>query len=132
VQYVVTTTMLRRNVLRACVAARYANGLPLTSGQDEQNRAQLRSAQNWLLECRGEITHEDPALAVLVGLSLTLPSLQAVLLFEQLPPTLPTETLARQAERLLISYLTGAGASACFRYPTRVPNAFSRCDQSCV
>jgi hypothetical protein len=76
---------LLRNILRACVAARFTNELMLSRSQVDQTREQLRSAQEWLLECREEITHDDPVVAVRVGFYSTLQSLQTALLFENLP-----------------------------------------------
>jgi hypothetical protein len=84
---------LRRNILRACVAARFTNELMLSRSQVDQTREQLRSAQEWLLECREEITHDDPVVAVRVGFYSTLQSLQTALLFENLPEDLPISTL---------------------------------------
>jgi hypothetical protein len=61
------TATLRRNILRACVAARFTNELMLSRSQVDQAREQFRSAQEWLLECREEIRHDDPVVAVRVG-----------------------------------------------------------------
>jgi AcrR family transcriptional regulator len=109
VQLVASMATLRRNVLRACVAARFTNELVLSGSQVDQAREQLRSAQEWLLECRGEITHDDPVMAVRVGFYSTLQSLQTALLFENLPEDLPIGTLVSETGRLLTAYLTCAG-----------------------
>jgi hypothetical protein len=100
---------LRRNILRACVAARFTNELMLSRSQVDQTREQLRSAQEWLLECREEITHDDPVVAVRVGFYSTLQSLQTALLFENLPEDLPISTLVSETARLLTGYLTCTG-----------------------
>lgn len=69
-------------------------------------RERLHSAQEWLLECREEITHDDPVAAVRVGFYSTLQSLQSALLFENLPEDLPISTLVSETARLLTGYLT--------------------------
>src|SRR5208282_4291024 len=60
VGFVATTATRRRNVLRACVAARYATDLALSSIQVARSREQLRRIHDWLLQCRDEIAHGDP------------------------------------------------------------------------
>jgi AcrR family transcriptional regulator len=106
VAYVAATTILRRNILRACVAARYATDLELSSIQVARSRAQMRRVHDWLLECKHEILHPDPKMAVRVGVQLTLQSLQTALLFGQIPADLSRKHLIAEAERMLLSYLT--------------------------
>jgi AcrR family transcriptional regulator len=108
-QHVASTATLRRNVLRACVTARFAKELVMSRSQLAQSRQQLSSAQAWLLECRDEIRHEDPVVATRIGLYSALQSLQTALLFEDLPAELPIGTLVSETARLLTRYLTGAG-----------------------
>jgi AcrR family transcriptional regulator len=113
VGFVAATTSRRRNILRACVAARYATDLALSSIQAARSRDQLGHVHDWLLQCREEIAHRDQRMAVRVGVYLTLQSLQTALLFEQLPADLPQRQLVAEAERMLLSYLTdGRGTSA--------------------
>jgi AcrR family transcriptional regulator len=106
VGFVATTTIRRRNILRVCVAARYATDLKLSSIQATRSREHMRGVQDWLLECKGEISHPDPKLAVRVGVYLTLQSLQTALLFEQIPADLSQRRLIAEAERMLLCYLT--------------------------
>jgi AcrR family transcriptional regulator len=105
VRLVADTTTRQRNVLRACVAARFSTDLTLSSIQMARSRRLLRRLHDWLLERRHEITHPDPPMAVRVGLYLSLQSLQTALLFEQLPTSVPPILLIREAERMLLSYL---------------------------
>lgn len=106
VQMVASVAILRRNILSACVAARFTKELTMSRAQSDQALERARSAQKWLLECRGEITHDDPVMAVRVGFYSTLQSLQTALLFENLPGDLPVQTLILETARLLTSYLT--------------------------
>jgi AcrR family transcriptional regulator len=113
VGFVAATTTRRRNILRACVAARYATDLALSSIQVARSRDQLRRVHDWLLQCKGEIAHRDQEMAVRVGVYLTLQSLQTALLFEQFPADLPPRRVVAEAERMLLNYLTdGRGSSA--------------------
>ena len=106
VGFVAATTIRRRNILRACVAARYATDLALSSIQAARSREHMRRVQDWLLECKEEISHPDPKMAVRVGVYLTLQSLQTALLFEQIPADLSQRHLIAEAERMLLCYLT--------------------------
>jgi AcrR family transcriptional regulator len=108
VRLVAAISTLRRNILRACIAARFTNEMIISRSQLNQSREQLQSARDWLLECRDEIKHENPVLAVRVGTYSALQSLQIALLFEALPEELPIDTLINETARLLTSYLTGA------------------------
>ena len=112
VRQVASMATLRRNVLRACMAARFTKELTLSRSQLARSRRQVGSAQAWLLECRDEIRHEDPVVAVRIGFYSALHSLQTALLFEDLPADLPIGTLVSETARLLISYLTGAGETS--------------------
>lgn len=106
VGFVASTTTRRRNVLRACVAARYATELTLSPIQVARSRDQLHRIHAWLLECKDEIAHVDQKMAVRVGVYLALQSLQTALLFEQLPADLPPRRLIVEAQRMLFNYLT--------------------------
>jgi AcrR family transcriptional regulator len=112
VDFVAATTTRRRNILRACITARYATDLALSSIQIARTRDQLQRVHDWLLQCRAEFAHDDPPRAVRVGVYLTLQSLQTALLFEQLPADLPPSRLILEARRMLLSYLTGGRTSA--------------------
>jgi AcrR family transcriptional regulator len=105
VGFVAATTILRRNILRACVAARYAADLELSSIQVARSRDQMRRVHDWLLECKNEISHPDPRMAVRVGVYLTLKSLQTALLFEKIPADLSEKHLIAEAERMLLRSL---------------------------
>jgi AcrR family transcriptional regulator len=106
VGFVAAKTIRRRNFLRTCVAARYATDLELSSIQAARSREQMRLVQDWLLECKEEISHPDPKVAVQVGVHLTLRSLVTALLFEQIPADLSQRHLIAEAERMLLCYLT--------------------------
>ena len=69
VGFVAATTTRRRNILRACVAARYATDLALSPNQAIRAREQLRRVHDWLLQCRDEIVHGDPQMAARTLLS---------------------------------------------------------------
>jgi AcrR family transcriptional regulator len=107
VEFVAAMTTRRRNILRACVAARYTTDLELSPNQTARSRAQMRRIHDSLLQCRDEIVHADPKTAVRVGVYLTLQSLQTALLFEQLPADLTPRRLVSEATLMLLSYLTG-------------------------
>jgi AcrR family transcriptional regulator len=106
VGFVAATTIRRRNILRACIAARYATELELSSNQTARSRNDMRRVHDWLLECKKEISHPDPRTAVRVGVYLSLQSLQTALLFEKIPADLSRKQLIVEAERMLLSYLT--------------------------
>ena len=108
VGFVASTTTRRRNVLRACVAARYATELTLSPIQVARSRDHLHRIHAWLLQCKDEIAHHDRKMAVRVGVYLALQSLQTALLFEQLPADLPPRRLIVEAQRMLLNYLTDA------------------------
>lgn len=95
----------RRRLMRAFVAARFTAQLALRPADVEATRARMQSMRDWLLACRDEIRHPEPAVAVRAGLYLVLQSLQMALLFEDLPDELPPERLADEAARMLCAYL---------------------------
>lgn len=107
----------RQKVIRACVTGRFTATLQMTPQDIEDARALMGIMRDWLLACRDEIRHEQPATAVRVGLYMCLQSLQTALLFETLPPEISRATIVREAKRMLGSYLgvTMQAASAEYR-----------------
>lgn len=95
----------RQKVIRACVTGRFTATLQMTPQDVEDSRALMELMRDWLLVCREEIRHEDPATAVRVGLYMCLQSLQTALLFENLPPAVSRETIVTEAKRMLGRYL---------------------------
>src|SRR5262245_57774366 len=68
-------------VIRACVAAHFNASLDLNpADQNVVREEMMQLLGDWLLECRDEIRHENPELAVRCGLYMCLQSLQTALL----------------------------------------------------
>ncbi len=102
---VAQTTMRRRRLARACVAARYRADLVLSAAQTARLRATMQRMTDWLLDCRAEMDHFNPDIGVRAGTYLALQGLQNALLFEELPADLPEQALIAEAERMLLRYL---------------------------
>jgi AcrR family transcriptional regulator len=96
----------RRRLIRAFVAARFGAQLKLGARETAVARERMQALQAWLLQARPEVTHPEPEIAVRAGLYLVLQSLQTALLFEELPPELPPGRLVKEAQRMLVAYLT--------------------------
>lgn len=102
----ITDVHLRRQkVIRACVTGRFTATLQMTPQDMQDARALMEIMRNWLLACRDEIKHPQPAIAVRVGLYICLQSLQTALLFENLPPEIPRDTIVSETKRMLVRYL---------------------------
>jgi AcrR family transcriptional regulator len=101
----------RRRLLRAFVAARFTAQLALRPADLDAARERMQAMRDWLLACREEIAHPEPAVAVRAGLYLVLQSLQTALLFEELPAELPPGRLAEEAARMLLAYLQAEPAA---------------------
>jgi AcrR family transcriptional regulator len=102
--------LLRRRLLRAFVAARFNAQLALRPADLDAARARMATMRDWLLECRAEIAHPQPEVAVRAGLYLVLQSLQTALLFEELPADLPASRLVDEAVGMLHAYLEAVPA----------------------
>ena len=109
---VAETTMRRRRLVRACVAARYRADLVLTPAQSDRLRARTQRLIDWLLECRSELDRPDSRNSIRAGMFIALQGLQSALLFEELPPELPEATLIAEAERMLLRFLAAPVAKA--------------------
>jgi AcrR family transcriptional regulator len=94
-------------VIRACVSAHHNASLVLNPAELAAAREHMmRIMGDWLLACRDEIRHENPALAVRCGLYMCLQTLQSSLLFEPLTLSADREALVNEAKRMLVRYLT--------------------------
>jgi AcrR family transcriptional regulator len=94
-------------VIRACVSAHHNSSLVLNPAELAAAREHMMKIMgDWLLACRDEIRHENPALAVRCGLYMCLQTLQSSLLFEPLTLSADREALANEAKRMLVCYLT--------------------------
>jgi len=99
--------LLRKRVIRACVAGRFTAAQAVSPEVAAEARASMVAMQTWLLACRDEIRHEKPEVAVRLGLYYCLQSLQTALLFDALPPEFPPSLAIAESKRLLARYLSG-------------------------
>jgi len=94
-------------VIRACISAHYNASLDLNPAELEAAREHMMGMMgNWLLACRDEIRHENPALAVRCGLYMCLQTLQTTLLFKPLTLSADRNEIVTEAKRMLVRYLT--------------------------
>ena len=105
IDMIVSVHTLRQKVIRACVTGRFTATLQMTPQDLEDARELMGILRNWLLACRDEIGHEQPEIAVRVGLYICLQSLQTALLFENLPPEISRDTIVGETKRMLARYL---------------------------
>ena len=61
--------------------------------------------RDWLAECRAEVRHPQPELAIALGLGLVLQTLQTALVFDRVPGGLSFEAYREEMALLLLRYL---------------------------
>lgn len=98
---------MHRQLTQALLASRITATPQDTAAQHTQSAAQVEALVGWLLACRDEIAHADPAQALRIGLHCTLHTLQAALLLDDLPAGVDEARLADQLKRMLLAYLRG-------------------------
>ena len=72
---------------------------------DPRSGELLQELLNWLAARREEVRHPQPDLALSLGLFTALTSVQAAVLFQRLPPSLPVEAYCAEVTRMFCSYL---------------------------
>jgi AcrR family transcriptional regulator len=97
------TQVTRRHLIRALVIG---HAHAPDGGATEARSAQLQGAiLAWLLQCRDEIVHPQPALALSLGMFAAMQALQTAILFDRLPPALGVDTLVAEIARMYQRYL---------------------------
>jgi AcrR family transcriptional regulator len=95
----------RRRLIRTLLVGYWQSADPVPM---EARSAELLGAVHaWLSECRDEIRHPDPKLALSLGLFATLQTLQSAVLFDRIPPTLGTARFVEEMARMFVGYLRG-------------------------
>lgn len=94
-----------RRLFRALLVG-HLNALAEAAAEpDPASLDMLRCVLAWLGECRGEIRHPQPELALNLGLQTVLQILQSVILFDRIPATLGIDGLVAELSCLLRRYL---------------------------
>jgi AcrR family transcriptional regulator len=91
---------------RAFVALRNATAQTLAAAQSEYAEAVLQRLTRWLMQCRAEIAHDEPELALRVGLFSTVSALQSAIVQGRLETENASGALQRELARALVVYLS--------------------------
>ena len=111
----VETYRARRGLLRAVALLARSRPRQVSRSALREREDQYRAAQRLLLQCHGEIRHEDPNLAVHVGMLFSLAACRDKILFAEAPHPASVRVsdgrLADELARALHAYLTMPPAS---------------------
>lgn len=93
----------QRHLIRTLLAGHWQATTP---SRGEAGAAEVMGLmRDWLDQCRSEIRHPDPALALSLGLFTTLQTLQNAILMERIPPSLGLAAFVAEISRLFQRYL---------------------------
>lgn len=93
-------------LMKALVARQYSADNTQSLEQVESGKRILAYHADWLLECRDEIRHPDPEVAVSIGLTGLVTQAQARLLFGARSIEISEEAFTGELKRALLAYLT--------------------------